>query len=218
MSATKRTNRSGLAQSGAKQAKVGKSNALAKSGREFKAANAQQSRVSAQSSPEIKTDAPKSRNGHGGKRAGAGRPRGDGARRAAQILARREMSITDPVNFLLSIVADQKADFHLRMQAATAAAPFVKPKLSAVAVATPSSQAMLPVFPSAEELKKLVRGGSETKALPAPQQIQPQPVEKVPPPVRSLKRKPVAEPVIDRLEPYRDKSIGRGKPLEPEFP
>src|SRR5690242_14333633 len=80
--------------------------------------------------------------GHGGRRAGAGRPAGSGwkpaiikmraisAEQKAQIIA----SDRDPMNFLLDVVSDESLDIQTRLTAAVAATPYLHPRLSATQV------------------------------------------------------------------------------------
>ena len=81
----------------------------------------------------------------GGKRPGAGRKPGDAwhTRKPPPVrdMARqrvREVLTTaqDPLSVLVEIAADQDQDVQLRVQAATAACPFMFPRLSAAVVAT----------------------------------------------------------------------------------
>lgn len=67
---------------------------------------------------------------NGGKRAGAGRPKG--ARNKASVAREAEIAESGktPLEFLLDIMRDESADMEIRMSAAKAAAPFVHPRLA----------------------------------------------------------------------------------------
>jgi hypothetical protein len=86
----------------------------------------------------------------GGKREGAGRKSGAGwqspkpaAIRALASNRVREVltTATDPLSVLVEIAADPGQDTQLRVQAATAACPFMFPRLSASVVATAPASA-----------------------------------------------------------------------------
>ena len=65
--------------------------------------------------------------------AGKGRPKGARNKRTVELIEKAVASgYQDPVDFLLSIVADTKADMSLRIDAAKAAAPYVRAKLTAM--------------------------------------------------------------------------------------
>lgn len=68
----------------------------------------------------------------GGKRDGAGRPAGAIAKKTAARIERIEASGLTPLDYMLSILRDEKADTEDRFEAAKAAAPYVHPKLSSV--------------------------------------------------------------------------------------
>ena len=71
--------------------------------------------------------------GHGGVRAGAGRPRGARGKRpsynAVKAMAEGEKT---PLDFLLDVMRDEKHDIHLRLLAAKAAAPYCHRALKSV--------------------------------------------------------------------------------------
>lgn len=71
-------------------------------------------------------------NGHGGKRDGAGRPKNSKNKATVE----REKEIADsgltPLDYMLSVLRDDKADEAARMEAAKAAAPYVHPRLAQV--------------------------------------------------------------------------------------
>ncbi len=79
----------------------------------------------------------------GGRRAGAGRPKGSGWKpkvaelRASAVAKMRAIvgSEQDPLEFVCSLAADPNQDVQLRLSAASIALPFLYPKLSASTVA-----------------------------------------------------------------------------------
>ena len=66
----------------------------------------------------------------GGRREGAGRPKG--SRNKASVAREAEIAESGktPLEFLLDIMRDESADMEMRMSAAKAAAPFVHPRLA----------------------------------------------------------------------------------------
>jgi len=75
------------------------------------------------------------RGGNGGRRSGAGRPRGSmNARSFLHTKSLKEKFPITPLEYLLSIVNDRKASSARRDAAARAAAPYVHPRLSAIEV------------------------------------------------------------------------------------
>jgi hypothetical protein len=82
--------------------------------------------------------------GHGGRRAGAGRPPGTGWTAAvAQMRTAGAQRLTaivggsrDPLEICLSIAADDGQDTSTRLQACSIVLPFIYPKLSAASVDT----------------------------------------------------------------------------------
>lgn len=79
--------------------------------------------------------------GHGGKRAGAGRPSGSAWKSPTRFLraeARAKLaeivgSPSDPLNFVCLLATDPEQDPALRLSAAAIALPYLHPRLSAVA-------------------------------------------------------------------------------------
>ena len=69
---------------------------------------------------------------HGGKRPGAGRPKGS----KDKITKKREAAISSsgltPLQYLLSIIRDTTQEQSARVDAAKAAAPYVHPRLAAI--------------------------------------------------------------------------------------
>ena len=108
----------------------------------------------------------------GGKRLGAGRKRGPGwvskkppALRDMAKARVREVLTTknDPIAVLIEIANDPSVDVQIRVQAATSAAPFMFPRLSAVMVAQAPSNAK-------EETTALIERLSQRFAKLAPPQ------------------------------------------------
>lgn len=68
----------------------------------------------------------------GGKREGAGRPKGSrNVKTVEQVKAIKESGLT-PLDYLLEVLRDETNEKNVRMDAATKAAPYVHPRLSAV--------------------------------------------------------------------------------------
>jgi hypothetical protein len=67
---------------------------------------------------------------HGGRRTGAGRPRGKRNKKTAEQMKAVEASGMTPLDYLLSVIRDDAHTINERMDAAKAAAPYVHPKLS----------------------------------------------------------------------------------------
>ena len=74
----------------------------------------------------------------GGARIGAGRPAGSkarGVRITERMLAAVELSDkSNPLQYMLAVMQDEKVKVNMRLQAAIAAAPYIHPKLSSVEV------------------------------------------------------------------------------------
>ena len=71
-------------------------------------------------------------NGHGGKRAGAGRPPGARNIRSEETARQIQESGLTPLQFLMDIVRDDDAPRKERIECARAAAPFCHAKLSSI--------------------------------------------------------------------------------------
>jgi hypothetical protein len=69
---------------------------------------------------------------HGGKRSGAGRPSGAPNKATAEQRAAIVASGLAPLDYLLSVLRDESADPHERMEAAKSAAPYVHPRLASI--------------------------------------------------------------------------------------
>ena len=69
---------------------------------------------------------------HGGKRPGAGRPKGARNIRSEETAKQIEESGLTPLEFLMGIVRDNDASLKERIECARAAAPFVHARLSSV--------------------------------------------------------------------------------------
>lgn len=70
--------------------------------------------------------------GLGGKRPGAGRPKGSRNRRREEQARAIAASGLTPLNYLLSVLRDVNASAERRLDAAKAAAPYVHPKLASI--------------------------------------------------------------------------------------
>lgn len=71
---------------------------------------------------------------HGGPRKGAGRPKGAASAKTREIANKASQEGITPLEYMLSILRDETADQAMRFQAAEKAAPYIHPRLSAVAV------------------------------------------------------------------------------------
>lgn len=74
---------------------------------------------------------------HGGKRPGAGRPKGSVARLDAEARKQAAEGGITPLEYMLSVLRDEANPLETRMDAAKASAPYVHAKLAAVEVAGP---------------------------------------------------------------------------------
>jgi hypothetical protein len=68
----------------------------------------------------------------GGKREGAGRPKGAVNKKTAEKIEAIEASGLTPLDYMLSVLRDESRAEHTRMDAAKAAAPYVHARLSNV--------------------------------------------------------------------------------------
>lgn len=68
----------------------------------------------------------------GGKREGAGRPKGSVNKATAERQAEVAASGLTPLDYMLALMRDEAADEAKRLDAAKAAAPYVHPRLAAV--------------------------------------------------------------------------------------
>lgn len=87
-------------------------------------------------------DLNQTKSGRGGKREGAGRKIGSVTKRTREIAEKAAGEGITPLEYLLGIVRDTVAEPSARMQAAIAAAPYVHPRLSAVAHSGPNGGPM----------------------------------------------------------------------------
>lgn len=92
----------------------------------------------------------------GGKRPGAGRPKGAVNKRTAIQTAAIEASGMTPLEYLTSIYQDIAADEAKRLDAAKAAAPYVHAKLASIAIGGDESN---PVRTVTEIRRSIVRPG-----------------------------------------------------------
>ena len=67
---------------------------------------------------------------NGGRRPGAGRKKGAKTKRTQEIAAKAVEAGVTPLEFMLNVMRDAKADFHDRFTAAVQAAPYIHPKLT----------------------------------------------------------------------------------------
>lgn len=68
----------------------------------------------------------------GGKRPGAGRPKGAANKRTREVADKAAQDGITPLEYMLGRMRDESADRSERMDAAKAAAPYIHPKLSTV--------------------------------------------------------------------------------------
>jgi hypothetical protein len=84
----------------------------------------------------------------------AGRPKGAKNKRTVEMIEKaKACGYVDPVDFLLGVVADTEAGMDLRIDAAKAAAPYVRAKLTAVG--KPAEQPLSPEEPASAYLPDL---------------------------------------------------------------
>lgn len=96
--------------------------------------------------------------GRGGARPGAGRPKGAETRKTRLIAEAAKAAGLLPLDFMLSVLRDEKATMAMRLDASKAAAQYVHPRLSAVEVSGLSAaQALPPISITPEALAEMVR-------------------------------------------------------------
>jgi hypothetical protein len=71
-------------------------------------------------------------NQRGGKRPGAGRPKGSATKRTREIADAAMAEGLTPLEYMLEVMRDVRADEARRLDAAKSAAPYVHPRLSSV--------------------------------------------------------------------------------------
>jgi hypothetical protein len=71
-------------------------------------------------------------NSHGGKREGAGRKPGSPTKRRREIIDEAAKDGITPLEYMLAVLRDEKADTDRRDRMAAAAAPYIHPRLSNV--------------------------------------------------------------------------------------
>lgn len=69
----------------------------------------------------------------GGARKGAGRPKGSLGKRTRAIAEQAAAEGVTPLEFMLKIMRDERQDLRFRAEMARAAAPFIHPRLEAIA-------------------------------------------------------------------------------------
>jgi hypothetical protein len=68
----------------------------------------------------------------GGAMPGAGRPKGSRNKRTLELQQRVAQSGLTPLDYMLSIVRDEKREDAIRLEAAKSAAPYVHPRLNSI--------------------------------------------------------------------------------------
>jgi hypothetical protein len=86
----------------------------------------------------------------GGKRPGAGRPRGSKTKKQALLLAAAEAGEL-PVDFLLRIMRDPTVDAAVRMDAAKSVAPYLHPRLAATIISAAIEETQVVIFKTTYE-------------------------------------------------------------------
>lgn len=69
---------------------------------------------------------------HGGKRAGAGKPKGAKNKRTIELWGKADKLNADPATYLMNVMIDDKEDSDKRRDAAKALMPYLYSKLSSV--------------------------------------------------------------------------------------
>lgn len=102
----------------------------------------------------------------GGKRPGAGRPRGSKAKKTKLLLAAAEAGEL-PVDFLLRVMRDESVDAMVRLDCAKAAAPYLHPRLAAsvMAVATEESQITVVIRKFHHDDDDMVTAGANARLI-----------------------------------------------------
>jgi hypothetical protein len=105
--------------------------------------------------------------GHGGRRPGAGRPKGSLNKRSMEKADAIEASGMTPLDFMIEVMRNRSNSAEMRLEAAKSAAPYVHARLHAAEIAEPDDdlvdeedivariEAILAANP---ELKKLITG------------------------------------------------------------
>ncbi len=97
-------------------------------------------------------------NGHGGKRAGAGRPPGARNIRSEETARQIQESGLTPLQFLMDIVRDEDAPRKDRIECAKSAAPFCHARLSSIDMDLNTTKRSLDDFEPAE-LIEIIKDG-----------------------------------------------------------
>jgi hypothetical protein len=82
----------------------------------------------------------------GGKRPGAGRPRGSRAKKTQAIAIAAMAAGISPLELMLQVMRDESVDSMVRLDMAKAAAPYVHARLAATIVATADAETQVVVF------------------------------------------------------------------------
>jgi hypothetical protein len=82
----------------------------------------------------------------GGKRPGAGRPRGSKAKKTQDIAIAAMAAGITPLEFMLQIMRDEAVDPLIRMDMAKASAPYMHARLASTEVSGPGGDALVPII------------------------------------------------------------------------
>jgi hypothetical protein len=82
----------------------------------------------------------------GGKRPGAGRPRGSKAKKSQAIAIAAMAAGITPLEFMLRIMRDEAVDPLIRMDMAKASAPYMHARLASTEVSGPGGDALVPIL------------------------------------------------------------------------
>jgi hypothetical protein len=82
----------------------------------------------------------------GGKRPGAGRPRGSRAKKTQEIAIAAMAAGISPLELMLHVMRDESVDTMVRLDMAKAAAPYIHARLAATIVATADAETQVVVF------------------------------------------------------------------------
>ena len=95
-------------------------------------------------------------NGWGGKRPGSGRKRGGANRQSREVADAVAVTGETPLAYMMSVLRDQNAEQARRDEMAKSAAPYVHPKLHAVAPPKPENE-VVEVDPLREHLEEMAK-------------------------------------------------------------
>jgi len=103
----------------------------------------------------------------GGKREGAGRPKGAPNKASAALAVEIAASGETPLAYMLRVMRDQTAEHPRRDEMAKAAAPYVHPKLAAIEHTGKDGEALIPEPDDAQVARALALLVAEAKARTA---------------------------------------------------